>query len=172
MIKLKDILLENKYSKKFQSLIELGFKLEPALDDFTRKVVGSRLNPKVEEYVHAKYFIDKNNFIDIIINPNGNFQGTIKVNKRAVRQYGKIPTGNLQSVKNNYYIKIITNAINSMNSETNLSEKKKKKKAKRDKCYYKVKRRYKVWPSAYGSLALSACRKVGADVWGEKSKGN
>jgi hypothetical protein len=55
---------------------------------------------------------------------------------------------------------------------SNLEEKKKKKKAKRDKCYYKVKRRYKVWPSAYGSLALSACRKVGADVWGEKSKNN
>ena len=55
---------------------------------------------------------------------------------------------------------------------SSLEEKKKKKKAKRDKCYYKVKRRYKVWPSAYGSLALSACRKVGADVWGEKSKGN
>ena len=55
---------------------------------------------------------------------------------------------------------------------SNLAEKKKKKKAKRDKCYYKVKRRYKVWPSAYGSLALSACRKVGADVWGEKSKNN
>ena len=56
--------------------------------------------------------------------------------------------------------------------EIELAEKKKKKKARRDKCYYKVKRRYKVWPSAYGSLALSACRKVGADVWGEKSKGN
>jgi len=56
---------------------------------------------------------------------------------------------------------------------SNLSEKKKKKKkAKRDKCYYKVKRRYKVWPSAYGSLALSQCRNVGADVWGEKSKNN
>jgi hypothetical protein len=55
---------------------------------------------------------------------------------------------------------------------SNLEEKKKKKKAKRDKCYYKVKRRYKVWPSAYGSLALSACRNVGADVWGEKSKSN
>jgi len=54
----------------------------------------------------------------------------------------------------------------------NIEEKKKKKKAKRDKCYYKVKRRYKVWPSAYGSLALSACRNVGADVWGEKSKSN
>jgi len=48
----------------------------------------------------------------------------------------------------------------------------KKKKKANDACAKKVKARYKVWPSAYGSLALSACRKVGADVWGEKSKGN
>lgn len=33
-------------------------------------------------------------------------------------------------------------------------QKRKKKKAKRDACYYKVKSRYKVWPSAYGSGAL------------------
>ena len=43
-------------------------------------------------------------------------------------------------------------------------------KAKRDKCYYKVKARYDVWPSAYGSLSLSKCRKVGAANWGNKSK--
>jgi len=48
---------------------------------------------------------------------------------------------------------------------TQLSEK-----AKRDKCYYKVKARYDVWPSAYGSLSLSKCRKVGAANWGNKSK--
>ncbi len=53
--------------------------------------------------------------------------------------------------------------------EVELAEKKKKKKAKRDKCYYKVKGRYKVWPSAYGSLALSQCRNVGAANWGNKS---
>jgi len=41
---------------------------------------------------------------------------------------------------------------------------------KKDKCYYKVKGRYDVWPSAYGSLALSKCRKVGAANWGNKSK--
>mgnify|MGYP003131986061 FL=1 len=61
------------------------------------------------------------------------------------------------------------------NLEDNLEEKKKrkkkkKKKAKRDACYYKVKRRYKVWPSAYASGALSKCRKVGAKNWGNKSK--
>jgi hypothetical protein len=42
---------------------------------------------------------------------------------------------------------------------------------KRDACYYKVKSRYKVWPSAYASGALVQCRKKGAKNWG-KSKTN
>jgi hypothetical protein len=41
---------------------------------------------------------------------------------------------------------------------------------KKDKCYYKVKARYDVWPSAYASGALVKCRKVGAANWGTKSK--
>ena len=45
-------------------------------------------------------------------------------------------------------------------------------KGEKDACYYKVKARYDVWPSAYGSLALSACRKVGAANWGKKKKTN
>lgn len=36
----------------------------------------------------------------------------------------------------------------------------------KDACYHKVKRRYKVWPSAYASGALVKCRKVGAKNWG------
>lgn len=44
------------------------------------------------------------------------------------------------------------------------------KKTKKDACYHKVKARYKVWPSAYASGALSKCRKVGAKNWGESSK--
>jgi len=48
----------------------------------------------------------------------------------------------------------------------------KAKKTKRDACYHKVKRRYKVWPSAYASGALVKCRKVGAANWGNKSKKN
>ena len=43
---------------------------------------------------------------------------------------------------------------------------------KRDACYHKVKARYKVWPSAYASGALSKCRKVGAKNWGNKSRQN
>lgn len=41
---------------------------------------------------------------------------------------------------------------------------------KKDACYHKVKSRYKVWPSAYGSAALVQCRKKGASNWGNKSK--
>lgn len=46
----------------------------------------------------------------------------------------------------------------------------KKSKTKKDACYHKVKSRYKVWPSAYGSGALSKCRKVGAANWGNSTK--
>jgi len=49
-------------------------------------------------------------------------------------------------------------------------KKKKKKKGKKDACYYKVRARYSVWPSAYAYGALVKCRKVGAKNWGNKSK--
>ena len=45
------------------------------------------------------------------------------------------------------------------------------KAGEKDACYRKVKSRYKVWPSAYASGALTKCRKVGAANWGKsKSK--
>lgn len=40
----------------------------------------------------------------------------------------------------------------------------------KDTCYHKVKSRYSVWPSAYGSGALVKCRKVGAKNWGNAKK--
>tara|TARA_Y100001937_G_C7037224_1_gene292947 strand:+ start:316 stop:480 length:165 start_codon:yes stop_codon:yes gene_type:complete len=45
-----------------------------------------------------------------------------------------------------------------------------KKKKKSDACTKKVKARYKVWPSAYASGALTRCRKVGAKNWGTGGK--
>jgi hypothetical protein len=41
---------------------------------------------------------------------------------------------------------------------------------KKDACYYKVKSRYKVWPSAYASGALVKCRNKGAKNWGNSTK--
>ena len=49
-------------------------------------------------------------------------------------------------------------------------DKKGKGSGTKDACYKKVKARYDVWPSAYGSGALSKCRKVGAANWGNSSK--
>ena len=45
-----------------------------------------------------------------------------------------------------------------------------KSSGKRDACYYKVRSRYKKWPSAYASGALVQCRKVGAKNWGNSKK--
>ena len=49
-------------------------------------------------------------------------------------------------------------------------DKKGKGSGTKDACYYKVKSRYSVWPSAYASGALVKCRKVGAANWGNKSE--
>jgi hypothetical protein len=45
-----------------------------------------------------------------------------------------------------------------------------KKGMAKDACYSKVKRRYKVFPSAYASGAIAKCRKVGAANWGNSKK--
>ena len=60
--------------------------------------------------------------------------------------------------------------IKDMNDNETTNEIIEEKKKKRDACYHKVKSRYDVWPSAYGSLALSKCRNVGASNWGNKTK--
>ena len=40
----------------------------------------------------------------------------------------------------------------------------------KDACYYKVKARYRVFPSAYASGAIAKCRKVGAANYGKGGK--
>ena len=42
--------------------------------------------------------------------------------------------------------------------------------SKKDACYHKVKRRFKVFPSAYAGGAIAKCREVGAANYGNKSK--
>ncbi len=58
------------------------------------------------------------------------------------------------------------------NEEVVLETKDKKGKGSgtKDACYHKVKARFKVWPSAYGSGALVKCRKAGAANWGNSKK--
>ena len=74
-------------------------------------------------------------------------------------------------MKKDQIIKIIKEELKIFLDEKRKKKKKKKKsKGKKDACYYKVKSRYSVWPSAYASGALVKCRKVGAKNWGKKSK--
>ena len=75
-----------------------------------------------------------------------------------VHQRMKITLSNLRE--------IVKETISEINPIQALDE----KEGKKDACYYKVKSRYKVWPSAYASGALVKCRKVGAKNWGNKSK--
>ena len=55
-------------------------------------------------------------------------------------------------------------------SESLTEEQFDEKAGEKDACYRKVKSRYKVWPSAYASGALTKCRKVGAANWGNSKK--
>jgi hypothetical protein len=74
-----------------------------------------------------------------------------------------LPNINLQALSENMNKTVCPHCSGPLVEFSQLNEKK-------DSCYYKVKSRYKVWPSAYGSGSLVKCRKVGAKNWGNKSK--
>ena len=64
----------------------------------------------------------------------------------------------------------LTAVLDEKRKKKRKKRKKKKSSGKKDACYYKVKARYSVWPSAYASGALVKCRKVGAANWGKGGK--
>ena len=66
-------------------------------------------------------------------------------------------------------ISLIEEVLEERKKKRKKSKKKKKSSGKKDACYYKVKSRYKTWPSAYASGALVKCRKVGAKNWGNST---
>lgn len=106
----------------------------------------------------------------------------IKDFEQSYRDVGKIKTGEYDREKREFYYdnkrkdifplptddadRTITTGI----KKKNLGENFKSPIGKKDACYYKVKRRYKVFPSAYASGAISKCRKKGAANWGNKKK--
>ena len=67
-------------------------------------------------------------------------------------------------------INIIKKKMKSVATESLTEAQFDEKAGEKDACYHKVKSRYKVWPSAYASGALSKCRKVGAANWGKSKK--
>lgn len=72
------------------------------------------------------------------------------------------------SVASAYFNKLkkITKDKSKKMSPARNRDKKGKGSGQKDACYYKVKSRYRVWPSAYASGALVKCRNRGASNWG------
>jgi hypothetical protein len=87
-----------------------------------------------------------------------------KLHDMFVRKYGHTPDTWIKKYKNKLAEQGVAeekcpHCNGPMFSEMIMNEKK-------DACYYKVKSRYKVWPSAYASGALVKCRKKGSANWG------
>jgi len=74
--------------------------------------------------------------------------------------------------KNKNYVKAEPGIKEAMELNEAQKDRPSKGSGSKDACYYKVKSRYDVWPSAYASGALVKCRKVGADNWGTKKEEN
>ena len=90
-------------------------------------------------------------------------EGAVKARYAAERQMTKEQL--METIK-----VMIREELDALEEKKRKRKKKKKKAAKKDACYYKVKARYSVWPSAYASGALVKCRKVGAKNWGKSKK--
>ena len=78
---------------------------------------------------------------------------------------------NVMNISKEKLKEMIREEYNNVLSENMMTEEQFDEQAgKKDACYYKVKARYDVWPSAYASGALVRCRKVGAANWGKSKK--
>ena len=94
------------------------------------------------------------------------------MNKDKLRQVAKELKG--ASKKHSGQADKIMSAIQYSEVRKGLKDKSDSSLKLKDACYNKVKARYTkdggAWPSAYGSGALSKCRKVGVSNWGEGKK--
>ena len=84
--------------------------------------------------------------------------------KRLQKKMGKKGEGNLEAWVQSKITKAADYIDTAADYVTNEAA------GEKDACYKKVKRRFKVWPSAYASGALVQCRKKGADNWGNSKK--
>jgi len=84
--------------------------------------------------------------------------------KRLQKKMGKKGEGNLEAWVQSKITKAADYIDTAADYVTNEAA------GEKDACYKKVKRRFKVWPSAYASGALVQCRKKGADNWGSNKK--
>jgi len=109
----------------------------------------------------------------IPVYPDGDVRYAIEVNRGWFAENGVV-VGDilLEDIQEHHKKDADGNTIPHEHEEelNEVKDRKGKGSGTKDACYYKVKSRYSVWPSAYASGALVKCRKVGAANWGNSKK--
>jgi hypothetical protein len=145
--------LQDRYSK----FMPAEYKKEN--ESFKDRIMGKIMSPIKDYNKNKESMLPKSAFAGSDKNklgPAAHLTGKMKRPARA----GDLVGGEGQSMT---YEQHLSDNLQMAMEVTDITE-------KQDACYHKVKSRYKVWPSAYASGALSKCRKVGAANWGNKSK--
>jgi len=145
--------MQDRYSK----FMPAEYKKEN--ESFKDRIMGKIMLPIKDYNKNKESMLPKSAFAGSNkhkLGPAAHLTGTMKRPARA----GDLVGGEGQSMT---YEQHLSDNLQMAMEVTDITE-------KQDACYHKVKSRYKVWPSAYASGALSKCRKVGAANWGNKSK--
>jgi len=145
--------MQDRYSK----FMPTEYKKEN--ESFKDRIMGKIMSPIKDYNKNKESILPKSTFAGSDkhkLGPAAHLTGKMKRPARA----GDLVGGEGQSMT---YEQHLSDNLQMAMEVTDITE-------KQDACYHKVKSRYKVWPSAYASGALSKCRKVGAANWGNKSK--
>jgi len=161
-----------------QDILELTNHIKqinlPINDNLKSKLIHWDGNPKeierINQVIVSKQFpiliiVDEQGQIDWILDGNHRLHKAIKSQAKTIPAKLIKPSDLNDKAKRIFQIaeEKCPHCNGPMFSEEMINEKK-------DACYYKVKSRYKVWPSAYASGALVKCRKKGASNWGNSTK--
>jgi len=163
----------NKFDKK--SLKKWKMNNKPYTEERNDNIIRRTFSENVDEH-ELTWHKDKKDRIVIPINENDwlvQFDNELPI-KLNVDEEFFIPKNTFHRVikgKSDLVVEIIETTFEEDEYDVYeiLEESGKKKKKKKDACYYKVRSRYDVWPSAYASGALVKCRKVGAKNWGNST---
>jgi hypothetical protein len=134
------------------------------MDEGRMKELTMDLESLTDEEFKDKYGADKSTFSSMVA------KGNIDNYDIRKKPWKDSDAGAIRGSKENLVSDIHEEFEKFDNSEMMTEEQFDEAAGEKDACYHKVKSRYKVWPSAYASGALSKCRKVGAKNWGNKSK--
>jgi translation elongation factor EF-G len=157
--------MKTMFGKRYPNCVKNKKTSEDTIQEFVEETVGRKNSDeirRIQQMLNKKF--DANLDVDGVLGPLTK-RSIARFLPSAVTQPAPDPehTTRVQGLKKKATEQQCPECGGPMFSELMITE-------KQDACYYKVKSRYKVWPSAYASGALVQCRKKGAANWGNKSK--